>query len=99
MKYDFVSFGDITTDAFIKLKDARVNCDINDENCMLCIKFGQKIPFESVTEVRAVGNGTNAAVAAAKLGLKSAAVTEMGEDDNGRKCLETLQAAGVATEY
>ena len=53
MRYDFVSFGDITTDAFIKLKDARVNCDINDENCMLCVKFGQKIPFESVTEVLA----------------------------------------------
>ncbi len=97
MKYDFVSFGDVTTDCFIKLKDARVNCDINDENCMLCVKFGQKIPFESATEIRAVGNGTNAAVAAAKLGLSSAAATEMGDDDNGRKCLETLQAAGVAT--
>lgn len=98
MKYDFVSFGDITTDCFIRLKDARVNCDINDENCMLCVKFGQKIPFESATEIPAVGNGTNAAVSAAKLGLKSAVATEMGDDDNGRKCLETLKAAGVATD-
>ena len=98
MRYDFVSFGDITTDCFIRLKDARVNCDINDENCMLCVKFGQKIPFESATEIPAVGNGANAAVAAAKLGLKSAAATEMGDDDNGRKCLETLKTAGVATD-
>src|SRR5258708_2242179 len=98
MKYDFVAFGDITTDAFIKLKDARVNCDINDENCELCIKFGQKIPFESVTIVRAVGNATNAAVAAARIGLSSAAATEMGDDENGRECLKTLKDFGVHTE-
>src|SRR3989344_4887222 len=99
MKYDFVAFGDVTTDCFIRLKDAKVTCDVDHENCMLCVKFGQKIPFESATEIRAVGNGTNAAVAAARLGLKSAAATEMGDDDNGKKCLETLQEAGVATEY
>lgn len=98
MRYDFVSFGDITTDCFIRLKDARVHCDINDENCMLCVKFGQKIPFESATVIRAVGNGTNAAVSAARLGLSSAAATEMGDDENGKECLKTLQNFGVHTE-
>lgn len=98
MKYDFVSFGDITTDAFIKLKDARVNCDINDENCMLCVKFGQKIPFESVTEVRAVGNGPNAAVSVHRLGLLSTPVTDIGDDRNGADCIETLKMQGVSTE-
>lgn len=99
MRYDFVAFGDITTDAFIKLKDARVNCDINDENCMLCVKFGQKIPFESVTEVRAVGNGPNAAVAARRLGLSSAPVTDIGDDRNGSDCVDALKSEGVSTEY
>ncbi|MDE2021868.1 MAG: carbohydrate kinase family protein [Patescibacteria group bacterium] len=98
MKYDLVSFGDVTTDCFIKLKDARVECDMNDENCELCVKFGQKIPFESATIVRAVGNGTNAAVAAARIGLASAASTEMGDDENGRECLKTLENFGVHTE-
>jgi 5-dehydro-2-deoxygluconokinase len=98
MKYDFVSFGDVTTDAFIKLKEAKVDCDANGENCMLSMKFGQKLPFESVTIVRAVGNGTNAAVAVARLGLVSAAATEMGDDENGRECLKTLQDFGVHTE-
>jgi ribokinase len=98
MRYDFVAFGDITTDCFIRLKEARVNCDLNDENCMLCVRFGQKIPFESATEIRAVGNGPNAAVACARLGLSSAAATEMGDDENGRACLETLKNFGVATD-
>ncbi len=98
MKYDFVSFGDITTDCFIRLKDAEVHCDMHHENCQLCVKFGQKIPYESATVVRAVGNGTNAAVAAARLGLTSAAATELGDDENGRECLATLKAFGVHTE-
>ncbi len=99
MKYDFVSFGDITMDVFIKLKDARVNCDINDENCMLCVKFGQKIPFESATEVAAVGNSINASVSAAKIGLASAAATELGDDDNGKKCLAALKERRISDEF
>src|SRR3989344_2848053 len=99
MRYDFVSFGDITTDAFIKLKDARVNCDINDENCMLCVKFGQKLPYESVTEVRAVGNGPNAAVSVHRVGLTSAPVSDIGDDQNGTDCVETLKKQGISTEF
>ena len=99
MKYDFVAFGDITTDAYIKLKDAHVTCDLKThDQCELCMKFGRKIPFESVTIVRAVGNSANAAVAAARIGLSSAVATEMGDDENGRECLNVLKNSGVHTE-
>lgn len=99
MRYDFVSFGDIVVDCFIKLKEASVNCDIRHEHCLLCVKFGQKIPFESATEVPAVGNGPNAAVAAAKIGLKSAVVAELGDDAHGNACLKKLEEAKVSTEF
>ncbi len=99
MKYDFVAFGDIVTDCFIKLKEAKAECDLDHENCLLCVKFGQKIPFESATEVPAVGNGPNAAVAAAKLGLQAAVATELGDDANGKVCMDALRAANVATEF
>lgn len=99
MKYDFVAFGDIVIDAFIRLKEARVNCDINDENCMLCVKFGQKIPFESVQEVFAVGNGPNAATAVIRLGLASTVVANVGNDRNGEDCIATLAKEGMNTEY
>ena len=91
MPYDFVSIGDITTDCFVKLKEARVNCDINDANCMLCVRFGQKIPYESATEVLAVGNAANAAVAARKIGLQTALVTDIGDDTNGTDFINTLK--------
>ena len=44
--YDFIAIGDIGIDAFIKLKDAHVTCKLNNEDCEICMKFGDKIPFE-----------------------------------------------------
>lgn len=97
--YDFVAIGDIVTDAFIRLKEASVNCDINREHCTISMTFGDKIPYESVTVVRAVGNSSNAAVSAARLGLKSALVTNIGSDQNGVECLETLGREKVGTDF
>lgn len=99
MKYDFVAIGDITTDAFIRLKDASLNCDINHEHCKICLSFGDKVPYESVTVIPAVGNSPNVAVSAARLGLKSALVTSIGDDVSGRECLAALANEGVGTEY
>ncbi len=97
--HDFIAIGDITTDAFIKLKDASIHCDINEEKCQICMSFGDKIPYESVEEISAVGNSPNASVAAARLGLKSALVTNLGDDGYGHNCLETLTREHVDTKF
>lgn len=96
---DFVAVGDITTDAFIQIKDATVNCEINRDTCMLCVRFGDKIPYESVTVVPAVGNSPNAAVSACRLGLRSALATNLGDDNYGKEDLERLLEEGVITDY
>jgi len=96
---DFVAVGDITTDAFIRLEKAAVNCDIDKENCKLSMDFGAKLPYESVTVVPAVGNSPNAAVSAHSLGLQSAIVTNLGDDKNGEEILEQLKKEGVNTEF
>lgn len=96
---DFVGIGDITTDAFIKLADARVNCTLDEENCQLCVDFGSKIPYESVTVVPAVGNSPNAAVSAHRLGLNSALVAFLGNDRNGEEMIEQLTKEGLNREY
>src|SRR3989344_4233493 len=41
--FDFVAIGETTIDAFIRLRDATVRCDINNENCQLCVNFCSKI--------------------------------------------------------
>ncbi len=96
---DFLAIGDIVTDAFIRIKDASVHCNINHTSCELCMRFGDKIPFESVEVVTAVGNGPNAAVSAARLGLRSAVMTNVGRDQNGDECLEQLKVNGVSREF
>ena len=98
-KLDFLAIGDTTIDAFIRLKDASVNCTLDHKRCELCVNFGAKIPYESVEEVVAVGNSANAAVAAARLGLSSALITNVGDDDNGQKCVKTLKSGGVNAEF
>ena len=95
--HDFIAIGDTVTDAFIKLEEASINCDVNRERCTITMAFGSKVPYESVEVVRAVGNSANAAVSAARLGLSSALVSDLGDDDVGRECLESLKKDGVAT--
>ncbi|MBI4137935.1 MAG: carbohydrate kinase family protein [Candidatus Sungbacteria bacterium] len=97
--YDFIAIGDTVTDAFIRLKDASVHCELDHERCMICMRFKDKIPYEDVFIVPAVGNSANAAVAAAKLGLKSALASNIGDDYFGKECLDALEKAGVATEF
>ncbi|MCC6290875.1 carbohydrate kinase family protein [Candidatus Nomurabacteria bacterium] len=99
MNYDFIAIGDIVTDAFIRLQDAEIHCDIKHEDCQICLRFGDKVPYESVTVVPAVGNSPNAATSAARLGLKSAIITNLGDDQNGTEAIETLDKNGVETVF
>ncbi len=64
---DFLAIGDITTDAFIRLSDAWIETDNPKRERELCMRFGDKIPYEFVEVIRAVGNSSNAAVFAKRL--------------------------------
>ena len=98
-QFDFISFGDTVTDAFIELVDASVSCDINQENCTICMRFGDKIPYKDVHVVPAVGNSANAAVAASRLGLASALISNVGDDYFGEECLNALKGEKVDTRF
>jgi sugar/nucleoside kinase (ribokinase family) len=87
------------TDAFIKLKEAEVNCDIDNENCKLCVRFGDKIPYESVEVLPAVGNSANASVSASRLGLSSSLLAYIGDDENGKDCKRELERNNVDTSF
>ncbi len=99
--YDFVGIGDIVTDAFIRLKEAKVeeSDGKNGGYKMICMRFGDKIPYEDVIVVPAVGNSTNAAVSASRLGLQSAVVTNIGDDYYGQECLNALKSEKVSTDF
>lgn len=96
---DFLVIGDILTDTFITLKDAEVHCNIDNENCMLSMRFGDKIPYEQVTVTNAVGNAPNAAVSATRLGIQTALMTHVGDDELGERCIATLEDNQVNTDF
>lgn len=100
-KIDFLAIGDIVTDAFIRLMDAEVldTHKVNHIERELCVRFGDKVPYESVTVIRAVGNSANAAVAAARLGLKSSLMAVVGDDEEGKKNIEVLKENNVMLDY
>ena len=98
-QYDFIAIGDTVTDAFIRLDTEAAHIDIDKGTREICLRFADKIPYKDVYVVPAVGNSANAAVAASRLGLKSALVSNIGSDYFGQECLDALKKEGVATEF
>ena len=96
---DILAVGDVVIDAFIKLKDAKTHCKLNNENCELCVRYGDKVPYESVEVCNAVGNSSNAAVSTSRLGLSSALFSYVGDDHNGKDCILELEKNNVDTSY
>lgn len=98
-KYDLIAIGDTVTDAFIKLEEAHVNCKVDTEECEICMRFGDKIPYEFVEVCPAVGNSANGAVSASRLGLKTAIISNIGDDANGKDALAQFKKDKVSTEF
>ncbi len=96
---DFIAIGDTVVDEFINLKEAQVNCDINNEACTITMRWGDKIPYESAELVLAVGNAANAAVSAARLGLSTGFISNVGKDEFGKGIIATLAREGMSTDY
>lgn len=94
---DFLAIGDIVTEPFIRLSDAHVTGPQEGAK-ELCMRFGDKIPYEYAVLAVAVGNAANAAVAAARLGLASSLRAYVGDDRYGSECLAKLKEEGVGTE-
>lgn len=95
MNFDLISIGDITVDDFIRLEDENFKVDGDT----LSMPFREKLPLAESTLVYAVGNAPNAAVSAAKLGLKSAHVGGVGDDFHGQETIKAFQAQGVDTQF
>src|ERR1700754_575623 len=92
---DVVSIGDIVTDDFINLIEKEEHTYENEQGKWLAMPFGTKIPYDHHEVIPAVGNAANAAVAFARLGLKSSFVTNVGGDQEGRDMIAVLQKEGV----
>jgi len=92
---DFLAVGDTVVDEFITLKEA----EVDHERSTISMRWGEKIPYESSTLVAGVGNAANAAVSAARLGLSSGFLSNVGDDHFGTQILDIFKSEGVTTDY
>jgi sugar/nucleoside kinase (ribokinase family) len=96
MELDLITIGDPTIDTFLKIHDAHLALQVQPEQTQLCIDYADKIPVDEFRRM-AGGNCVNAAVAAARLGLKVAVYAVTGADPEGRSILSDLQNEGIDT--
>ena len=96
---DVMSVGDIVTDVFIKLLDDQAKVYNDNGGRWLSMQFGTKLPYDSVETIKGVGNASNAAVSFARLGLNSAFVTNVGDDQTGRDMISSLHENKVDSRF
>lgn len=96
---DLLAIGDIAIDNFIKINDAEASCDTEGVHCKLCLNYGGKIPYESSTVFYAVGNSANVAVGTSRLGLNTLLMSNIGDNQDGFKCLDVLKNEKVDTSF
>lgn len=99
-KIQMLAIGDVVTDAFIKLLPAEAEIEHDaKKHPLLCMTYGSKIPYKEEIEVPGVGNAANAAVAASKLGMHTAFLSDVGSDEVGEKIIRSLHDHKVSSEF
>jgi sugar/nucleoside kinase (ribokinase family) len=97
---DMISVGDATLDVFLELNeaDADVRCSIKNDECQLCLDYADKIPVESVIKIPGAGNGSNNAVGSARLQMKTAMLSILGDDETGHMISDNWKNEGISTK-
>lgn len=94
--YDMVSIGDIKLDAFLSLDQAKKHIQLKNEK--LVISNGEKISVR-LDDQQTAGSAPNVATALARMGLKTAVVAQMGQDQTYLMAQRDLGREGVDTSH
>jgi ribokinase len=95
--YDVITIGSATKDAFLVSKEFKILPDPKSPTGKLeCIPFGSKIELDEMV-LTTGGGATNAAATFGSLGFKTACITRIGDDDDGKAVLADLKKFKVKT--
>lgn len=95
-KFDFIAIGDPTIDTFLLVDEIQIQKMQGQMKAL--ISWGDKLPVREYHRTVA-GNAANAAVGAARLGLKSAIYMVLADDTGGREIMHKMKKEGVANDY
>ncbi len=94
--YDIITIGSATRDVFIRSSAMEIlDCDHSPSGADACFPLGAKIDVQDVV-METGGGATNAAVTFGRLGFRTATVTSVGDDANGRDVLAALKQDHVS---
>jgi sugar/nucleoside kinase (ribokinase family) len=96
--FDLLSIGDASLDIFMTPLETETLCQLNTKEALIAFSYGDKIPVNNF-EISIGGNAANNAVGTRRLGVNSAVVLTLGDDDIGKKIIEKLRKEGVDTTY
>ncbi|KKR10338.1 MAG: PfkB family kinase, nonfunctional [Parcubacteria group bacterium GW2011_GWA2_39_18] len=97
--FDIISIGTATRDMFcIGTPFVEVESEKFKTLKGLCLSYGSKVELPNVLFTTG-GAGTNAAVAFARAGFKTACLSRIGSDPGGNAILDELEKEGVDSKY
>ncbi len=95
--FDVITVGSATKDIFLRTEESKIMKEKVSHHDFICFNYGSKIDIESFF-VQTGGAATNAAVAFARLGLKTAILAKIGEDEAGEIIEHILRKERVNTD-
>lgn len=100
MKYDIITIGGATEDITLFTREGILIENKKDilRQKLLAFEYGAKIKIDKSRSFFG-GGAANSAVSASALGLKSAALIAVGEDDRGERIIKNLKARGADTSF
>ncbi len=96
--FDIVTIGSATEDVFVNVAETQLISleDADHKTDYLAMSYGAKISVDS-TILDTGGGGVNTAATFARMGLKTAAFSNIGRDLAGKRVVEDLEQRGVDT--
>lgn len=96
--YDIIAVGSATEDIFVNIDETQIVRieDKHASHAFLALQYGAKIPVDRLL-IDTGGGATNTATTFARMGMKTAALCKVGQDDPGDRIIRRLQQENVDT--
>jgi sugar/nucleoside kinase (ribokinase family) len=95
---ELLSIGDASLDVFLTPTETEEFCQIDTKECFIAFSYGDKVPVKDLA-FSIGGNAANNAVGTRRLGVASAVMLTLGDDNIGNQIVEKLIKEGVDTSY
>lgn len=95
---DLLSIGDASIDVFMTPTESETLCRMDTKECLIAFSYGDKIPVKNL-EFSIGGNAANNSIGTKRLGVSTAIVLTLGQDNIGDMIVKKLRDEAVDVTY